>query len=231
MGLSRPQAPGTMAATDPTRQPRGTLVPRVWIPIVVLLAAAVVALAVLLVLNGGEGTATEPVAPTLGGQLRQEVHWHADFALYIDGERYNFDQERFYSTAEEKLSENVHLHRPWHVVVHVHRESTTWREFFDSLGFELTDECITLPEGERFCTSGTKQLSFILNGVKVDTLAFEDITDIDRVLISYGDESDEELMQRFAEVTDEACILSGLCEERVPEGGIADDACSGVVCN
>lgn len=232
MRPSRPQAPGTMAAADPTPPPRGTLVPRVWIPIVVLLAAAVVALAVLLVLNGGDDDpAPEPAAPTLGGQLRQEVHWHADFALYIDGKRYNFDQDRFYSTAEVKLSENVHLHRPWHVVVHVHRESTTWREFFDSLGFELTDQCITLPEGERFCTSGAKQLSFILNGVRVDTLAFEDITNLDRVLISFGDESDEELMERFAEVTDEACILSGLCEERVPEEGIPDEACGERVCS
>jgi methionine synthase II (cobalamin-independent) len=195
--------------------------------------AAVVALAVLLVLNGSEDGPAEPSTPTttVGGELRQTVHWHADLALYIRGERYSFDQERFYSTAEEELSENVHIHRPWDVVVHVHRESSTWREFFDSLGFELTDACITLPAGERFCNSETERLTFILNGVKVDALAFEDITNIDRVLISFGNESDEELMQRFAEVTSEACILSGLCDERVPEGGIPDEACGGVVCN
>ena len=196
--------------------------------------AAVVALAVLLVLSDREdGPAREPATPTttVGGELRQTVHWHADLALYIRGERYSFDDARFFSTGEVELSENVHIHEPWHVVVHVHRESTTWWEFFDSLGFELTDTCITLPEGDRFCNSETERLTFILNGVKVDALAFEDITNIDRVLISFGDESDEELMQRFAEVTSEACILSGLCEERVPEGGIPDEACGGVVCN
>ncbi len=197
-----------------------------------LLVAAVVALAILLVLNErGDGGGAAAPTPTLGGELRQTVHWHADLALYINGERYNFDQDRFYSTTEEKLSENVHLHRPWHVVVHVHREGTTWWEFFDSLGFEFTDVCLTLPEGDRYCNSETKQLSFILNGVKVDTLAFEDITNIDRVLISYGDEGDEELMQRFAEVTDEACILSGLCKEREPEGGVPPEQCGGVECN
>lgn len=195
-----------------------------------LLAAAVVALAVLLVLDeGGDNGGAPP--PTLGGELRQTVHWHADLALYINGERYNFNQERFFSTTEDKLSENVHLHEPWHVVVHVHREGTTWWEFFDSLGFEFTDVCLTLPEGERYCNSETKQLSFILNGVRVDTLAFEDITNIDRVLITYGDESDEVLMERFAEVTDEACILSGLCKEREPEGGVDPEDCGGVVCN
>ncbi len=221
-----------MAAVNPSPPPRGTLAPRIWIPVVVLLVGAVVALAVLLVLNGSDdGPGAEPPTPTLGGELRQEVHWHADLALYIRRERYSFDQERFYSTSKDQLSENVHIHEPWDVVVHVHRESTTWWEFFDSLGFELTDTCITLPEGERFCNSDTERLTFILNGVKVDRLAFQDITNIDRVLISFGNESDEELLQRFAEVTTEACILSGLCEERVPPEGIPEEACGGVVCN
>lgn len=86
----------------------------------------VVALAVLLLLNGaGDGPGPEPETPTLGGKLRQPVHWHADVALYIRGKRYSFDQERFFSTAEDELSENVHIHEPWPVVVHVHREGST----------------------------------------------------------------------------------------------------------
>lgn len=221
-----------MAAADPSPPPRGTLAPHVWIPIVALLTGAVVALAVLLVLNGaGDGPGPEPETPTLGGELRQPVHWHADFALYIRGKRYDFDQERFFSTAEDELSENVHIHESWPVVVHVHREGSTWREFFDSLGFEFTDACITLPEGERFCNSETERLTFILNGVNVDALAFEDITNIDRVLISFGSDSDEEFMQRYAEVTSEACILSGLCDDRIPEGGIPPEHCPGTTCN
>ena len=75
------------------------------------------------------------------------------------------------------------------------------------------------------------RLSFILNGVKVDAVAFQDITNIDRLLISFGSESDEELMQRWAEVKDEACILSRLCEERIPEGGLPPEACGGYECN
>ena len=226
-----------MTAADPTPPPRGTLQPRIWIPIVGLLVAAVVALAVLLVLNGGDdGPATVVCEPgTPGCELRQSVHWHADFALYIRGERYDFKQERFLSTAEDELSENVHLHGTRYGVVHVHREGTTWSEFFHSLGFELTDTCLRLPEGDRFCNSETERLSFILNGVRVDAIAFEDITDIDRVLISFGPfgstESDEELWRQFAEVENEACILSGLCKDREPEGGVPPEDCGGYECN
>ena len=177
------------------------LVPRVWIPIIVLLVGAVVALAVLLVVNSGERepdvVVCEPGTP--GCELRQAVHWHADFALYIRGERYDFNQERFVSDEEDELSENVHIHGERVSVVHVHREGTTWREFFDSLGFELTDQCLTTPEGEQFCNSEAEGLSFVLNGVKLDAMAFQDITNIDRALISFGSESDEELMQQYAQ--------------------------------
>lgn len=221
-----------MTAADPRPPSRGSLAPRIWLPVVALLIAAVVVLAVLLILNSGddgpETVVCEPGTP--GCELRQSVHWHADFALYINGERYDFNQERFFSTTDEELSENVHLHEPF-LVVHVHREGTTWREFFHSLGFELTDECLTTPEGDQYCTSETERLSFIINGVRVDGLAFQDITDIDRALISFGDESEAELRQQYAEVNDEACILSRLCEARIPEGGLPPEACGGYECN
>ena len=223
------RTPETMTAAERSRPPRGSLPPRAWLPIIVLLVAAVVALAVLLILNSGDGepdvVVCEPGTP--GCELRQEVHWHADFALYIRGERYDFNQERFVSDEEDQLSENVHIHGTRDSVVHVHREGTTWREFFDSLGFELTDQCLTTPEGEQLCNSDTERLSFVLNGVRLDGLAFQDITDIDRALISFGSESDEQLLEQYAQVTDEACIVSLLCEERVPEGGIEEEPCQG----
>ncbi len=221
-----------MTAADPSPPSRGALAPRIWLPVVGVLTAAVVVLAVLLILNSGDdGPVTVVCEPgTPGCELRQSVHWHADVALYINGERYDFNQERFFSTTDKELSENVHLHEPF-LVVHVHREGTTWREFFHSLGFELTDQCLTTPEGDQYCTSEAERLSFIVNGVRVDGLAFQDITDIDRALISFGDESDEELRQQYAQVNDEACILSGLCVERIPEGGLPPEACGGYECN
>ena len=218
-----------MTAAEPSGPRRGALEPRIWIPIVGVLVAAVVALAVLLVVNSGEAAPVTVVCEpgTPGCELRQPVHWHADFALYIRGERYDFNQERFISDEEDELTENVHIHNPRHNVVHVHREGTTWREFFTSLGFELTDRCLKTPEGEEYCTSGTERLSFVLNGAKLDGLAFQDITDIDRALISFGPETDEELLAQYELVTDEACIVSLLCMERVPPEGIEEEPCAG----
>lgn len=218
-----------MTAADPSPAPRGAPGPRVWAPALAALAAAVVALAVLLVArDGGNAPATVVCEPgTPGCELRQEVHWHADFALFIRGERYDFDDDRFYSDEDVERGVNVHLHRPRAHVVHVHRESTTWREFLATLGFELTDDCLALPDGERLCASETERLSFILNGVRLDSLAFQDITDIDRALISFGGESEAELWRQYEQVTDEACIVSLQCMDRVPEGGIEEEPCTG----
>ncbi len=218
-----------MTAAEPAGPPRGALGPGVWAPLAALLVAAIAVLAGLLLARGGEDAPAtivcEPGTP--GCELRQEVHWHADFALYIRGVRFDFDNARFVSDEDAERSENAHIHPPRFHTVHVHREGTTWREFFDSLGFELTATCLTLPGGERLCTSATERLSFILNGVRLDSLAFQDITDIDRALISFGSESEEELWRQYEQVTDEACIISRLCEDRVPEGGIEEEPCTG----
>ena len=218
---------------DERGRQRGQLSPRLWVPAAAVLVVAIVALSLALLLGGDDGHAIEEPAScvigTPGCELRQPVHWHADFALYIRGERFDFSDEQFLSggSDDHHLSENVHIHEPRFNIVHIHLEQTTWHEFFNTLGIGLSDRCLTLPEEEPLCNSETERLSFFLNGVQIDDITFADITDIDRVLISFGSESEAELAQQLASVTDDACIVSGLCLDRVPEGGIEEEACTG----
>lgn len=156
-------------------------------------------------------------------ELRQPVHWHADFALYIRGERFDFNRPEFVSKEGEEKNPWVHIHEPRYSVVHVHREQTTWDEFLRSIGFEITDTSITLPNGEELKNTDSEQLKFYVNGVRIDTLMFQDILDLNQVLISYGPESDADVLeQQWPAVTDEACIPSGLCKSR---GLPADEPC------
>lgn len=216
----------------------GYLAPRVWFPIGLLGLAAVAFLGVMLVLNwdrGGDAAPSpgdQPGEP--GSTLRQDVHWHADFALYIRGEEFDFSDPQFISTADDELGKAVHIHEPRHNVVHVHLSSSTWGEFFESLGFTLADTCIGLPGGEDFCETADDDLTFIVNGVEVDSLRFQYIGDLDRVLITYGPEAADELLEGWDTlVGDEACIPSGTCSARFPEGGLENEPCSvgSTVCN
>lgn len=239
----RPSAPTNGTDESPAR---GLLPPKVWAPVGGFLAIAVIALglAVALGVNGDDGGVVikecKPSEP--GCELRQAVHEHADFALFIRGQQYDFGQERFVSHEGEELSPNAHVHDPRHTVVHVHREQTTWDEFLSSLGFAISDPtlgarpestCITLPganenkpTGEKLCNTATETWKFYVNGVKVDGVANMNITDLDRVLISYGSETEEQVRAQLAAVTDQACIPSEVCKDRLPPEGEPPEPCS-----
>ncbi len=60
-----------------------------------------------------------------------------------------------------------------------------------------------------------------------------DMSDLSRVLISYGDETEDEARAQFDTVTDQACIPSELCKDRLPPEGEPPEPCSksGTECN
>lgn len=216
-------------AEDGTRWD-GWLGPRQWMPIVGVLSLAVVALGLMVAFASGDDEDNDGdsgvSAPLAGG--RAPTHEHADFAVVVRGEMLDFSKPEFISTPDGKeLSEHVHIHDNRYTVVHVHSTLTTWDEFFRTLGFTLTDStfagttaentCLELPDGEKLCNTATERWSFVANGVPVDGLASVNIGDLDRVLFSYGPETPEDARDRYyGLVTDQACIPSELCVERIP---------------
>jgi hypothetical protein len=224
----------------------GWLSPKVWIPAGAILGLAMLAAGALvgwkLIADEKQDVTVVTCDPGPDCQPRVPVHWHADFAVFVNGEQVSFDDEDYFSTEDQVVNASAHLHEPRTSVVHVHRSLTVWREFFESLGFDLTDKstiagqqgqpsCLTMPDGEEFCEDGESTFKFVVNGVQVDGIADTEIADIDRVLISYGSETIEEVMgDQWPQVSDEACIPSGRCLERgdpVEEPcGIFDTTCT-----
>lgn len=204
------------------------------------LLACIAGVALLASCGGGDGDS--PGAPAAVGDLRQSIHDHAEFLIFVRGERLDFSDPKFVSTAEKELSPNVHIHEPRYTVVHIHRESTTWDELLLSLGFELTDvtygvdvsdTCLVMPEGEELCNTETETFKFVANGIRVDGIASETISGLTRLLISYGSESSEEVQAQYEQVTDESCIPSGLCTDRGDGSGEHGEPCARAdgVCN
>ncbi len=190
---------------------------RVWIPVVSALVVASAVLLGVVVFRPSKSNADASAIVGTTDSLRQPVRWHADFAVFVNGERFDFDKPEFISKEGEEHNPWVHIHEPRPTVVHVHREQTTWDEFMRSLGFELTDSKLSLPDGRVFETGGEASLKFYVNGVRVDTIMFESISDLSQVLISFGPESDSEVREtQIPMVTDQACIPSELCLDRVP---------------
>ncbi|MEX1104143.1 MAG: hypothetical protein WED87_07825 [Dehalococcoidia bacterium] len=187
---------------------------------------------------GSGGQAAVVCQPGEPGCIYGEpIHEHADFALVINGEPWDFGQEKYISHDEShQLDANVHIHDPRHTVVHVHREHVSWDAFFRTLDFELNDTTLIgvevpslqLDTGQMLVDGEGGTFKFYVNGVRVAGIADLEIRSLQRVLISFGPESEDEAKAQLNLVTDEACIPAGRCPERGSGAGEHGEPCSGV---
>src|SRR5205807_2006238 len=104
------------------------------------------------------------------------VHYHADFALYVNGVRDEFKGPGYYEEVQACSANNkddpkarVHLHNEENSIVHVHDHGVTWGAFFANLGYTLGDNVLVTNNGA--LSNGNAKLSFMLNGQPVDTVA------------------------------------------------------------
>lgn len=154
--------------------------------------------------------------------FHQPTHHHANFLVYIDGAPLDLSADRFMEelgacrAADEVLpSERAHMHENVGDVVHVHHEGVTWGHFFAVLGFGLGDDWLVLPPGlagERggdpggavariLVPEGGRTFKYVVDGFVVPGVADRLIGSEDRVVISYGAETEEEVVAgQFAAV-------------------------------
>lgn len=151
------------------------------------------------------------------------VHEHADIALFINGEQFDFSDDRFQSPAGAYMHEYMHFHDNIGTVIHKHRTGYSIGDFFESIGVTLSDACLEIDDEGRYCNTNTRSLKFFVNGQERSSLTNYEFEDLDQILISYGPD-DEDVSSQLEAVTDEACIYSELCPER---GTPPTEACVG----
>lgn len=153
--------------------------------------------------------ACEKPEPILG-----DVHEHADFKVYLNGEAYDFAQDKYMSTDSHKLSNFTHLHGGDGEIIHKHMSTITLADFFQSLGMQFNEECFVTDDFTSYCNDKTNTLKFYVNGKRNGEFGEYELSDLDQILISYGDDSSEEIEAQLASVSDRACIQSEKCPER-----------------
>ena len=180
-------------------------------------AVALVAVVVLLALAAWHFQASTQAAREQLGVLGG-VHEHANFALFIDAAAFNFSEEKYMSNDSRKLSRFVHLHDMDGGIIHKHAAGVRLYMFFESIGMSFNSTCLVLDDGTRYCSGGGKTLKMFVNGVPNSEFGAYEFHDLDRILISFGSESDEQLKSQMDFVPDNACIPSGKCPERGTPG-------------
>ncbi len=137
------------------------------------------------------------------------THFHANWALYVDGERLDLSDQRYmeevsscYTVDGEVTPQSrIHMHEGNHDVVHVHDLGTTWGHLAGNLGIGLGEGYLILTDGTRIFDGEEGHFTYILNGRALTSVHNELVASEDRLLISYGSESLDELgTERFDEV-------------------------------
>ena len=127
-------------------------------------------------------------------------HFHANFAVFVDGARLDLSGDRFMedvaacAVGEQVLPRNrVHLHANDADVVHVHHEGVTWGHLFENLGMGLGESYLALADGRVLAEGEGRTLKFLMNDRPQFSIHGELIRSGDRVLVSYGTETEEEV--------------------------------------
>lgn len=151
--------------------------------------------------NNGGSTTPSVNAPI--GALGS-IHTHADFAVYLDGEKIT------------PLGPNYYVRNAFvHVesgpgdgnVIHMHATNVPLGFFFRSVGMSFNNNCFRLDNGKDFCSDGNKTLRMFVRheggewqeNRQFHTYVFQDL---DKILITYGDETEDELRLQRESVTD-----------------------------
>jgi len=145
-------------------------------------------------------------------------HAHAAIAVFVDGERLNFDMPQF-----QLSSRYIHLenHNPY--LIHKHATGVPLEMLFASFGMKITSDCIILSYDEstdmktgRFCTVQDQSLVFYINGEEY----YSDISQYvlehnDRILVSFGDA--ESISKHLAYL--ESLKILDIPKKTIPDSG------------
>lgn len=155
------------------------------------------------------------------------IHYHADFAVFINGERQEFKGPQYYQEvsacdAHDSPLGRVHLHDENNHVVHVHDEVVTWADLFTNLGWSLNNSML-YDGNTSYVDDQGGELHFILNGKATHSIANEIIGDQDRLLVSYGNESTSALTAQFNQVESDAEKADNTADPAACQGPEQDD--------
>ena len=144
-------------------------------------------------------TQTAPGGPENAGPLGSE-HSHAGILVKIFGDTFDFS-----APAYQIKSSWIHFEGNDGSTIHKHATGVTLGYLFETLGLGLDDQCYEFQDGRSFCTNEDYTLRFFINGEQVSDIRDYEIQEDDKILISYGAETPEEIESQLLEL--EAQVL------------------------
>ena len=163
-----------------------------------LMAAGILTLVALIIGYSGYVFVTMdadvPGAPPGAGRLGGE-HEHASLLVRIFNDKFDFAVPSY-----QIKSSWIHFEESDGTTIHRHASGVTLGYLFDSLNIGIDSECYSFPDGRQFCTNEDYSLKYYLNHQLVDDINDHVIQDDDRILITFGNETPEQIEEQLIEL-------------------------------
>lgn len=144
---------------------------------------------------------------------KEETHYHANFAVYLEGKQEDFKSPQYYQEVKicdlhDKMTPpaRTHMHNEESGIIHVHDEAVTWGQFFENLGWYVGPDFIRTTD-KMYTADDMNKLNIVLNGdnlTGLSTITNEVIGDQDRLLVSFGDIDKTTLSTEYKSVPNNA---------------------------
>ncbi len=163
-----------------------------------LIAAGILTLIALIVGYSGFVFVTQdsnvPGAPPGAGKLGGE-HEHASLLVRIFNDKFDFAVPSY-----QIKSSWIHFEESDGTTIHRHASGVTLGYLFDSLNIGIDSKCYAFPDGRQFCTNEDYSIKYYLNHQLVDGINDYVIQDGDRILITFGNETPEQIEEQLIEL-------------------------------
>jgi hypothetical protein len=158
---------------------------------VLAVIAVIVGYAVYIFATGSQAA---PGIPEEFGALGSE-HSHTGILVKIFKDSFDFS-----APAYQIKSSWIHFEGNDGGTIHKHATGVTLGYLFETLSLKVDDQCFEFQDGRKFCSDDTYSLKFFINGEEVSNITEYEPSDNDKVLISYGAETPEEIESQLLEL-------------------------------
>ena len=129
------------------------------------------------------------------------AHEHAAFLVKINGKNIDFSLPKY-----QVQSDYIHVENGDGTTLHRHATNVTFADFLDSVKMSINQEnnnnCLVFDNGTQYCDDSQHKLKAFINGNLTTAISNYIINNNDRLLLIYGNETDDQINKAVKEVND-----------------------------
>lgn len=152
--------------------------------IILPIIAAIVIIAVISMYVSSQNTLSVAGFGPLGS-----AHEHAAFLVKVNGQNIDFSQPKY-----QVQSDYIHVENGDGSTLHRHATNVTFADFLKSVKMDINkkNNCLIFTNGTEYCDDNNNKLRTFINGNSTKAISDYVLNNNDRLLVTYGNETDEQ---------------------------------------